>query len=63
MIESEYRKNHFEAEIELPFGTISSVLKYKEEANDDHKFHEITQPTISAAYKWYLEPSPISIAE
>jgi hypothetical protein len=63
LIEDEYTPNYFEIEIDLPFGTVSSVLKYREETAEDMKLHDVTLPQVNSAYKTDLEPVPISNAE
>ncbi len=61
--EDEYSPNHHETEVELPFGTVSCVLKYRESTAEDQKVHDITVASINNAFKNSLEPIPISMAE
>ena len=59
--EDEYTPNYYEKEIDLPFGTVSSKLMYREEGAEDTKLHDPTSAAILAAYKTDLEPVPISM--
>jgi len=63
LVEDEYTPNYFECEIDLPFGTVSSVLKYREETSEDTKLLDVTLPQVNSAFKTELEPVPISNAE
>ncbi len=63
LLEDEYSAHRYEAVIELPFGTVSSVLKFREEESEDKKLQEFSQASINAAYKTELEPIPISQAD
>jgi hypothetical protein len=63
LIEDEYSPNHFEIEIDLPFGTVSAELKYREADAQDHKLQDISAPAIKAAFKTFQEPVPISMAD
>ena len=57
--------NDFEKELELPFGSISAVLKFKEENEDGENKppQDVTIASISQAFKTFCEPRPISMAE
>lgn len=57
--------NDFEKEIEVPFGTISATLKFKEvESDEPHKPpQDVTIASITQAFKTFCEPKPISMAE
>lgn len=59
----ELDSNYYETEIDLPFGTVSSVLKYREEGAEDDKYHDVTVEKIKKAYDFFQEPIPISMAE
>lgn len=61
--EDEYTDNLFEKEIDLPFGTVSAELKYREEGAEDDKYHDITAVAVKQAFKTFCEPVPISLAE
>lgn len=61
--QDEYSTNLYEKEIELPFGTVSAELKYKEDGIEDDKYHEVTVVAIKQAFKCHLEPVPISAAD
>lgn len=63
LLEDEYQQNLFELEIELPFGTVSAELKYREEGAEDTNLHDITAPAVKAAFKTFCEPVPISLAD
>jgi len=58
-----YSENHYEAEIELPFGTVHADLKFREEGAESDKLQDITAPAVKAAFKTELEPVPISMAD
>jgi len=61
--EDEYTANHFEIEIELPFGTVSAVLKCRNVNSDDQKLEDVTSASINSTFKTFLEPVPISQAD
>jgi hypothetical protein len=63
LLEDEYSAHRFEAVIELPFGTVSSCLKFREEESEDKRLQDFAQASINQAFKTELEPTPTSQAD
>lgn len=61
--EDEYTQNYYELQIDLPFGSVSAVLKYREEGSEDPKLQDPTSSLLTQAFKTELEPMPISMAD
>jgi len=62
LVQDEYAPLYHEAVIDLPFGTVSSKLLFRDENDEEKKLKsEGLIPAVEQAFKADLEPIPISM--